>query len=77
MVALVLDDAGVKALGLALDRPAVAVEAACSGCARSAARRRAVPGTDRQPSQPSSSSLPSGVIVGLISTVSGTGGASG
>ena len=35
------------------------------------------PGTDRQPSQPSSSSSESGVMTGLTSTVRGTGGASG
>ena len=34
------------------------------------------PGTDRQPSQPSTSVSASGVITGLMSTVSGTGGAS-
>ena len=77
VVALVLDDARVKALGLALDAAARSRRSRGSGCAPSAARRRAC----RAPRGSLPSPLPrrrrAARCVGLISTVSGTGGASG
>ena len=77
MVALVLHDARVEAVDLAADRLARRIEAFVAKIACSAARRRASPGTDRQPSQPSSISSVSGVSTGLTSSVYGTGSASG
>jgi hypothetical protein len=76
VVAFVLHDARVEAGDAAVDRPTEGVEA---GVAQPAPARHpaAQPGTDRQPSQPSSVSGDSGVSTGLINTVRGTGSASG
>ena len=76
MIALVLDDAGMEALGLALDRPALDVDAAVADARE--ARHHAAQARHRQAPFPALLlASPIGSMVGLSSTVSGTGGASG
>ena len=76
VVDLVLHHAGMEALHGSFEPLAVLVEARVLQfpVARNPA---AIPGTDRQPSQPSSISSESGVRTGLMRTVSGTGSTSG
>lgn len=76
VIALVLHHAGMEALGDAVDGVAVLVVAGIAQ-ARVGGTTPRRPGTDRQPSQPSSIASDSGSMVGLISTVLGTAGASG
>ena len=69
MVALVLHHAGMEAVGLALDRPALRVEAAVADARM--ARHHAAQAGHRQAALPAVVlSSPSGVITGLTSTVS-------
>ena len=76
VIHLVLHDPGMETLDGAVDGCAMRIEALVAQLRGRGTRPRR-PGTERQPSQPSSTSVPSAVSTGLIRTVRGTAGASG
>ena len=76
MVDLVLHHARVEAFDVSLESSAALVVARIPEFPKRGTQPR-MPGTERQPSQPSSSSPESGVSTGLMRTVSGTGSMSG
>lgn len=76
VIALMLHHAGMEAVDGAVNLVALQVQALIAQRLQRGTTPR-MPGTDRQPSQPSSSSSDKGVSTGLMSTVSGTAGASG